>query len=116
MTRIYTPFDTFNQEELWVLLLNTKNRITHEVMSYRGTINTIYVRPAELLREAVRFNAPNIILSHCHPSGDPTPSPEDVRMTQTVCQGAQLLGIEVLDHLVIGNGVWVSLKEKGMGF
>lgn len=68
---IYTPFADFDQEEMWVLLLNTKNLITHEVMVYRGTVNTAYVRTAELFKEAVRVNAPSIILSHCHPSGAP---------------------------------------------
>lgn len=116
MTNIYVPFESFDQEELWVLLLNTKNRITHDVMVYRGTINTIYIRPAELLKEAVRQNAASMILSHCHPSGDPTPSPEDVQMTRIAREAAKLLGIEVLDHLVVGDGVWVSLKERGLGF
>ena len=98
MDNIYTPFDKFDQEELWVLLLNNKNWITHEAMVYRGTINTMYVREAELLKEAVRINAPALILSHCHPSTDPNPSPEDVQVTARTYQAAGLLGLELLDR------------------
>ena len=72
---VYTPFDQFDQEELWTCLLNSRNRITHEVMVYRGTVNTVRVRVAEIFKEAVRTNAAGFVLSHCHPSGDPTPSP-----------------------------------------
>jgi DNA repair protein RadC len=97
------------------LLLNTKNRITHEALVYRGTVNSIYIRPAELFKEAVRVNAPALLLSHVHPSGDPTPSPEDVRVTELSVQAGKLLGIDVLDHLIIGNDVWFSLKESGFG-
>jgi hypothetical protein len=72
---VYSPFDQFDQEELWALLLDTKNRITHEAMIYRGTVNTVTIRPAELFKEAVRVNATAIILSHCHPSGASDVSP-----------------------------------------
>jgi DNA repair protein RadC len=82
LTQIYTPFEAFPQEELWGLLLNTKNRITHEVMIYRGTINTVHLRQAEVFREAIRFNARGLLLSHSHPSGDPSPSPVIWRICQ----------------------------------
>jgi DNA repair protein RadC len=113
---IYTPFEYFDQEELHALLLNTKNLITHEAMVYRGTINCVQVRAAEMLKEAVRVNAPAFVLSHCHPSGDPTPSPEDVQVTRHVREAAMLLDIELLDHIIIGKDRWVSLKERGLGF
>lgn len=113
---IYHPFTEFDQEEVWVLLLNTKNRITHEVMTYRGTINAAYIRPVEFFKEAVRVNAHSLILSHCHPSGDPTPSPEDVTITRATNEIARLLEIELLDHIIIGDNQWISLKEKGQGF
>ena len=71
---------------------------------------------AELFKEAVRVNAPALILSHVHPSGDPTPSPEDVRVTQQAYLASKILGIELLDHIVLGKDVWVSLKERGLGF
>ncbi len=88
---------------MWVLLLDNKLRITHEVMVYRGTINTTHIRQAELLKEAIRVNAPALILSHCHPSGDPTPSPEDVKVTELVSRAAGLLGVTVEDHIIIGQ-------------
>ena len=72
---VYAPFEQFDQEEVWVLLLNNKNWITHEVMVYRGTVNTAYIRPVEFFKEAVRVNATALIVAHNHPSGDPTPSP-----------------------------------------
>lgn len=116
-SRIYTPTpEAIDQEEMWCLLLNTKNRITHEVMVYRGTINTIYIRPAELFKEAVRVNAPALLLSHVHPSGSPDPSPEDIRATHNAYQAGKLLGIDVLDHIIVGRESWISLREKGLGF
>lgn len=117
LKHIYTPFDQFDQEEVWLLLLNTKNRITHEVMLYRGTVNAAYIRPVELFKEAVRANATALIMSHCHPSGDPAPSPEDAQVTRNAAESARLLGIEFLDHIIVGSqGRWVSLKEQGLGF
>jgi len=116
LTKVFVPFEDFDQEEMWVLLLNSKNQITHEVMVYRGQVGQISIRGAELLKEAIRVNAPTLILSHCHPSGDPTPSPEDVRVTAQINQGANLLGLDLLDHIVVGKDSWVSLKERGLGF
>jgi DNA repair protein RadC len=75
LKHVYTPFDALDQEEAWSLLLNTKNNITHETMIYRGTVNSIHIRLAEVFKEAVRFNAPSIVLSHVHPSGSVDPSP-----------------------------------------
>ena len=75
-----------------------------------------FVREAELLKEAVRVNAPALILSHCHPSGDPTPSPQDLEVTGLANKAANLLGITLMDHLIVGKDSWVSLKERGLGF
>lgn len=113
---IYTPFDEFDQEEMWVLLLNAKNRITHSAMVYRGTVSQALIRTAEVLKPAVRVNASTLILSHCHPSGDPTPSPEDMETTKHLYSAAALLGIEILDHIIVGKDRWVSLKERGLPF
>ncbi|MBN1991946.1 MAG: hypothetical protein JW953_04535 [Anaerolineae bacterium] len=113
---IYTPFEYFDQEELHALLLNNKNLITHEAMIYRGTINSVQIRAAEILKEAVRVNAPAFVLSHCHPSGDPTPSPEDVRVTRHIKEAAAFLDIELLDHIIVGRNCWVSLKERNLAF
>lgn len=116
MDQVFFPFEQFRQEQLYVLLLDVKNHITHDVMVYKGTVNTVNIRIAELFMEAVRVNAPSIIMSHCHPSGDPTPSPEDVKATQFAYEAGKLLDISVLDHIIVGKKRWVSLKERGQGF
>ena len=116
LNHVFTPFEAFDQEELWVVLVNTKHRITHEAMVYRGTVNSIFLRPAELFKEAVRVNAPALLLSHVHPSGQVDPSPEDVRVTAEAVQAGKILGIDLLDHIIVGNGVWLSLREHGLGF
>ena len=105
------------QEHLKVLLLNTKNEVLSIQEIYVGNVNSSVVRPAEVIRPAVRDNTPSVIVVHNHPSGDPTPSSEDVSITRELVAAGELLGVEVLDHLVIGNGGrFVSLKEKGLGF
>ena len=105
------------QEHLVVLLLNTRNQVVARRTIYIGTVNSSAVRPAEVLRPAIRKNAPSIIVVHNHPSGDPTPSLEDVNVTRDLIAAGKLLDIELLDHLVIGEGGrFVSLKEKRLGF
>ena len=84
---------------------------------YVGNVNSSMVRLAEVLRPAVRDNAPSVIIVHNHPSGDPTPSPEDVSVTKELLDAGKLMGVELLDHLVIGSGGrYISLNEKGLGF
>ena len=105
------------QENLVALLLNTRNQVVARRTIYIGTVNSSTVRPAEVMRPAVRENTPSIIVAHNHPSGDPTPSPEDVAVTRDLVAAGKLLSIEVLDHLIIGSGQrFASLKEKGLGF
>lgn len=104
------------QEELRIALLDVRNRVIETVTQYRGSVSSSQVRVGELFKAAVRRNAPNIIVVHNHPSGDPTPSPDDVALTRAIVQAGKLLDIDVLDHLVIGRGRWVSLKERGLGF
>jgi len=104
------------QEHLRVLLLDTRNRLIRKTEVYRGSLNTSLIRVGEVFRDAVRSNAASIIIVHNHPSGDPTPSPEDVSVTQALVEAGNLLDIEVLDHLVIGKNCFVSLKSKGLGF
>ena len=105
------------QETLVVLLLNTRNQVVARRTIYIGTVNSSAVRPAEVLRPAIRENAPSIIVAHNHPSGDPTPSPEDISVTRDLAAAGKLLDIELLDHLVIGHGGrFTSLKEKRQGF
>ena len=116
LANIFVPFESFDQEELWACILNTKNRITHEAMIYRGTVNSINIRPAELFKEAVRVNAPALVLSHIHPSGSTEPSPPDIQVTEQAVAAGKLLGIEILDHIIVGKDSWLSLKEKSLGF
>jgi DNA repair protein RadC len=104
------------QEHLRVVLLNTKNQVLAAPEIYVGSLNTSVVRVAELFREAIRQNAAAVIVAHNHPSGDPTPSNEDVAVTRQIVDAGRLLDIEVLDHLVIGQQRYVSLKERGLGF
>jgi DNA repair protein RadC len=104
------------QEHLRLVLLNTKNQVMGIPEVYRGSVNTSLIRVAELFREAVRENCPALIVVHNHPSGDPTPSAEDIAVTEQMVAAGKLLDIEVLDHLVIGGQRYVSLKERGVGF
>jgi DNA repair protein RadC len=104
------------QEHLRVILLDRRNRVLETVEVYKGSVNSSQVRVGELFKDAIRVNASAIIVAHNHPSGDPTPSPDDVAVTRAIVQAGKLLDIDVLDHLVIGQGKWVSLKERGLGF
>jgi DNA repair protein RadC len=102
------------QEELWVLLLDTRNQVISIEKVYRGSLNQSQVRIAELFKGAIRRNSLSVIIVHNHPSGDPTPSPEDIAITRAILQAGKLLDIDVLDHLVIGQARWVSMKERGL--
>jgi len=104
------------QETVRVLVLDTRNRVRGNVQVYQGSVNATHARVAELFREAVRSNATAVVLAHNHPSGDPAPSEQDAAFTRSAVKAGEMLGIEVLDHLVIGHNRWVSLKERGLGF
>lgn len=104
------------QEYLKVMVLNTRNHVLDIAEITHGSVNSSQVRVAEVLRPAVERNAPSIIVVHNHPSGDPTPSPDDVKITRAIREAGKLMDIELLDHLVIGKGVYVSLKERRLGF
>ncbi|HET8628003.1 MAG TPA: DNA repair protein RadC [Thermomicrobiales bacterium] len=111
-----TEMAALDQEELRAVLLNTKNEVLKVVMVYRGSVNAAQVRVGEIFKEAVRLNAPALVVVHNHPSGDPTPSSDDVAVTRELVKGGKLLDIDVLDHLVIGDGRHVSLRRRGLGF
>ena len=104
------------QEHLRVILLDTRNRVIDIVEIYHGSLNSAQVRVGELFKPAIQRMSAAIILVHNHPSGDPTPSPDDVAVTRAVVQAGKLLDIDTLDHLVIGRGRFVSLNERGFGF
>ncbi|MCC6602108.1 MAG: DNA repair protein RadC [Anaerolineae bacterium] len=126
VTRIASPADAANllmaemqhleQEHLRVILLDTRNRVIGVRTLYIGNVNTSIVRMAEVFRPAIAENAPAIIVAHNHPSGDASPSPEDIGITRTMVAAGKTLGVDVLDHIIIGAGRFVSLKERGLGF
>jgi DNA repair protein RadC len=103
-------------EHLRVILLDTRKRPVRTVDVYHGSVNTSLIRIGEVFRDAVRANAASVIVAHNHPSGDPSPSPEDVAVTRAMVEAGRLLDIEVLDHLILSSGGFVSLKAKGLGF
>jgi DNA repair protein RadC len=107
---------SLEQEHLRTVLLDTKNRVLASPTVYVGNVNSSIIRVSEVFREAVRQNATALIVAHNHPSGDPAPSPEDIQVTRSIVEAGLLLGVEVLDHLIIGHQRFVSLKERGLGF
>jgi DNA repair protein RadC len=104
------------QEHLRAVLLDTKNRVQEIATIYVGSVNSAQVRVGEVFRDAIKRNSAAIIVAHNHPSGDPTPSPEDVVVTRQIVEAGKLLDIDVLDHLIMGRGRYVSMRERGMGF
>ena len=104
------------QEHLRVVLLNTRNQVLATPEVYKGTVNATRVRISDLFRDAVREGCPSIIVVHNHPSGDPTPSADDVAMTRQVAEAGALLNIDVLDHIVLARNGFVSLRERHLGF
>mgnify|MGYP000966318410 CR=1 FL=1 len=102
------------QEHFKVVLLDTKNKIIGDRDVTIGSINSSIVHPREVFKEAIQRSAAHIILLHNHPSGDPSPSREDVQVTKRIIEAGELLGIPVLDHIIIGNGNYISLKEKDL--
>ena len=105
-----------SQEHLRTVLLDTRNRVLAIPTIYVGSLNSAQVRVGEVFREAIRANCASLIVVHNHPSGDPTPSPEDVQVTRMIVEAGSLLNIDVMDHLIIGRQRFVSLKERGLGF
>ena len=104
------------EEHFVVILFDMKNRLLNVDWLYKGTLNSSVLRVGEIFQEAVRRKAAAIIVAHNHPSGDPTPSPEDIKVTRDIRQAGIILDIELLDHLIIGNGRFVSMKQRGLGF
>ena len=125
-TRISCPKDIYevltkvcriqcNAEEVVILItLNTKNIVTGYFEVHRGTINTSLVHPREVFKRALLNNARYIIVAHNHPSGDPNPSKEDIQITERLKEAGNLLGINLLDHIIVGEDKYISLKEKGV--
>jgi len=115
---LHAEMELLQQEELRLLILDTKHHVLAAPVLYRGTVSAAGGRVAELFREAVRLNASKIALAHNHPSGDPAPSPDDVVFTREAVTAGELLDVPVLDHLVFGHGPgrWTSMRERRLGF
>ena len=99
------------QEQLWVLLLDSRNRLMKIEDLYHGSLNSSSVRPAEIFKAGIRMNAASLIIVHNHPSGDPTPSPEDIQLTRMLIEAGAMLELEILDHVVIGSQGHCSIKS-----
>ncbi|WP_458123832.1 RadC family protein [Paenibacillus sp. Z3-2] len=123
-TSIRTPRDAadilmeqlrYLQKEHFVcLFLNSKNHIIAQETLSMGSLNASIVHPREVFRAAIKCSSASIVCAHNHPSGDPTPSPEDIQITKRLIEAGAIVGIDVLDHIIIGDGTYVSLKEKGL--
>ncbi len=114
--RLLVEMGRHEREELRVLSLNAKNVVLRVSTAYVGNVSASLVRVGELFRDAVRLDASGVILVHNHPSGDPTPSPDDLHLTAEAVAAGRLLDIDVLDHVVVGHDAWVSLRDRGVSF
>jgi DNA repair protein RadC len=114
--RLVLQMGRLEREELRVVILNTKNVVLRVTTAYVGNVSASLVRVGELFRDAVRLDAAGVILVHNHPSGDPTPSPDDLHLTAEALAAGRLLDIDLLDHLVIGHDAFVSLRDRGLSF
>lgn len=112
--RYFSDLEMLQQEYFDVIFLNTKNEVIGRKNIFKGSLNASIVHPRETFKEALKLSAASIIVAHNHPSGDPSPSNEDIQVTKRLVEAGKVIGVELLDHVVIGNsGKFVSLKEKG---
>ncbi len=107
-------FKNIKKELFLCLLLDTKNRLIRDAKISEGTLTNSLIHPREAFKEAIRESAASVIFVHNHPSGDPTPSRDDIAVTERLKQAGDVIGIAALDHVIIGDGSYVSLKEKGL--
>ena len=114
--RLILQMGRLEREELRVVILDTKNHVLRVATVYQGNVSSSLVRVGELYRDAVRLNAAGIILVHNHPSGDPTPSPDDLHLTAEALAAGRMLDIQLLDHLVIGHDAYISMRDRGIAF
>lgn len=114
VSMIMGEMKSYKQEILKLIVLNTKNKVIRVKDVFKGSLNTSIVHPREIYSEAVKYNGASIIICHNHPSGDPTPSKEDINITLRINECGKMIGIGLLDHIIIGSGKYISMKEKGI--
>jgi len=119
IVRLCEDLRSFAQETFHAVLLTTKNTIQNRVMVSLGTLDACPVHPRDVFRQAIIENCAKMIIVHNHPSGDPTPSSEDVKITRRLIEGGKVLGIDVMDSIIIGrpdgeNKGWLSMRESGL--
>ena len=102
------------QENFWVLNLDTKLQLQSLTKLYKGTVNQAVLRHAEVFRMAIVLNCPHMVIAHNHPSGDVQPSGDDIQTTRILVESGKSLDIDVIDHIIVGNGKWFSLRERGL--
>jgi len=112
-TFLMQDMTSLQQEHFVCLYLNVKNQVIHKQTVFVGSLNASIVHPREIFREAVKRSAASIICSHNHPSGIPTPSPEDIDVTTRLYEAGKIVGVDLLDHVIIGDHQFISMKEKG---
>lgn len=110
---MYPKMREQKKEKFVVLYLDTKNQVLKEDVVSIGSLNASIVHPREVFKGALELSSASLIMIHNHPSGDPSPSREDIMVTEKLVEGGKLLGIDVLDHIIIGDGRYVSLKDEG---
>lgn len=111
---LFTKMRGLSKEKVIVLILDTKNKVIKEELVSLGTLDASIVHPRDVFRPAIECNASSIIIAHNHPSGDPAPSREDIIITEKLLEGGKLLGINLLDHIIIGEHTYRSLKDDGL--
>lgn len=105
---------SLEQEHFVLLCLTTKNRVKKRKAIFVGSLNCTVVHPREVFRSAIENGSAAVICVHNHPSGDPTPSPEDIQMTTRLIEAGEVVGIEVLDHVIVASGGYCSMQERGL--
>lgn len=110
---VMAELSQLKQEHFLALFLNVKNEVLHKQTIFIGSLNSSIVHPREIFREAVKRSAASIIVMHNHPSGNPSPSPEDIEVTKRLVEAGSIMGIDIIDHIIIGDHQFLSLKQKG---
>ncbi|QCJ45592.1 DNA repair protein RadC (plasmid) [Bacillus sp. S3] len=111
--KYFSDMSILDQEQIEVIFLNTKNVVLGRKTIFKGSLNATIVHPREIFREALKIGAASIIVAHQHPSGDPSPSKEDIEVTRRLTEVGKIMGIDCLDHIIIGHNKFISLSEKG---